>query len=74
MNGNAAAVKYSVLLIWKNKRLKEIIGNEVCFSEVDFSYEKDKQILSGITLQAEHGLTAIESESRAVEKVRLLLF
>ena len=67
MNGNAAADKIFRLVDLEEEEVEEqteeIIGNEVCFSEVDFSYEKDKQILSGITLQAEHGLTALVGES-----------
>lgn len=67
MNGNAAADKIFRLLDLEETENKEqmehIDGDEICFSEVNFSYEKEKQTLFDITLQAEHGLTALVGES-----------
>lgn len=67
MNGNAAADKIFCLLDLEEtenkEQMKHIDGDEICFSEVNFSYEKEKQTLFDITLQAEHGLTALVGES-----------
>lgn len=67
MNGNAAADKIFRLLDLEEtenkEQMKHIDGDEICFSEVNFSYEKEKQTLFDITLQAEHGLTALVGES-----------
>lgn len=67
MNGNAAADKIFRLVDLEETENKEQIedvdGDEICFSGVNFSYDKEKQILFDITLQAEQGLTALVGES-----------
>lgn len=67
MNGNAAADKIFRLVDLteeeKEEQEEEISGDEIAFAGVDFSYDEEKQILSGIALQAGHGLTALVGES-----------
>ena len=67
MNGNAAADKIFRLVDLteeeKEEQAEEISGDEIAFAGVDFSYDEEKQILSGIALRAGHGLTALVGES-----------
>ncbi|WP_461815731.1 ABC transporter ATP-binding protein/permease [Faecalimonas sp.] len=67
MNGNAAADKIFKLVDLtedeKEDQIEEVLGDEITFKGVDFSYDEEKQILSSIDLQAGHGLTALVGES-----------
>lgn len=69
MNGNAAADKIFRLLDAPEpgqaevQEMEELEGSAISLHHVSFGYEKEKQILKDITLQAQKGLTALVGES-----------
>lgn len=69
MNGNAAADKIFALLDQPEERVeeaKELFPTSekgITVQEVSFSYEENQPVLSGISMKAEKGLTAIVGES-----------
>ena len=78
MNGNAAADKIFHLIDLEEDvtEKSESIGGEseeVTFVNVSFSYDSEKEVLSGINLRAGHGLTALVGESGCGKSTMTLL-
>ena len=78
MNGNAAADKIFRLIDLEEDvtEKSESIGGEseeVTFVNVSFSYDSEKEVLSGINLRAGHGLTALVGESGCGKSTMTLL-
>lgn len=71
MNGNAAADKIFRLLDEEEPGECSITSlktdaaalADICLKEVHFSYDGEKEVLDGVTLRAERGLTALVGES-----------
>lgn len=72
MNGNAAADKiFRLVDLPEEKEMhqenmdseREKNADRISFEKVSFSYEKEVAVLSDITFQAQHGLTALVGES-----------